>query len=146
MVFLRFALLLVVAGAVVAAAGAETKPSLEGVYTTKLAGTPVALLNATWRVQITPDHHYVIFRNGARVVSGSWVKIVHFGYYIGPPTVGFRDRSGLAACPGKTARATYTWRLKQSAAGRTYLVFKSVGDSCAGRKAVLTTRPLLKIK
>jgi hypothetical protein len=145
MVLLRFALLLVVAGAVVAAAGAETKPSLEGVYTTKLAGTPVAPLNATWRVQITPDHRYVIFRNGARVVSGSWVKIIHFGYYIGPPTVGFRDRSGPAACPGKTARATYTWRPK-SAAGRTYLVFKSVGDSCAGRRAILTTHPLLKIK
>jgi hypothetical protein len=130
-----------VAGAMAATAAAKTTP-FAGTYTTKLAGTPVAFLNATWHLQIKADGHFVVSRNGTRVVSGLWIR--HFPG--GPDGVAFADQSGSGACLGKTSTGNYTWTLKKNAAGRVYLLFGGPHDSCAGRKAVLTTHPLLKIK
>ena len=129
--------MVVLAGALVGPAAGGGSP-LQGTYSTKISGTPVALLNASWDVQFKADGHYVIYRAGKVVVSG-------VSSSVGSGGVKLTDMSGPAACPGTTANGSYTWSFaKQS--GHTYLVLRVKSDPCVGRKTVLTTHSLLKIK
>jgi hypothetical protein len=127
----------VLAGAVVGSAAAAGSP-LQGTYSTKISGTPVALLNAAWSVQFKADGHYVIDRAGKVVVAG-----VSSGASSGQ--VELTDKSGPAACPGTSADGFYIWSFAKRS-GHTYLVFRANHDACVGRKTVLTTHSLLKIK
>ena len=125
------------AGTVAGSAAGAGSP-LQGTYSTKLAGTPVSLLNAAWNVQFKGDGHYVIYRAGKAVVAGD-------SSAVGSGQVKLTDMSGPAACPGTSAQGSYAWSFaKQS--GRTYLVFRAKHDVCLGRRTVLTTHSLLKVK
>jgi hypothetical protein len=127
----------VLAGAVAGSAAGAGSP-LQGTYSTKLSGTSVSLLNATWNVQFKGDGHYVIYRAGKAVVAGD-------SSAVGSGQVKLTDASGPAACPGTSAAGSYAWSFAKRS-GHTYLLFRATRDVCAGRKAVLTTHSLLKLK
>ncbi len=125
------------AGAVAGSAAGAGSP-LQGTYSTKLSGTPGALLNAAWNVQFKGDGHYVIYRAGKVVVAGA-------SSAVGSGQVKLTDASGPTACPGTSAEGIYAWSFAKRS-GHTYLVFRAKRDVCVGRRAVLMTQPLLKIK
>jgi hypothetical protein len=106
--------------------------SLRGTFQTTIAGLTPSALNGTWQVRFLSGGRYTVLRNGAVLAQGQDTitasKIV-FGHERGP-----------SACKGTQASATYRWALR----GRT-LTFTPVRETCAGRRIVLLTHPLLRV-
>ena len=118
----------IVAALLVVSSAAAMAPSLVGTYATTISGKQPAFLNGRWRVVLQPHGAYAIERDGVRVVRGRGAVTateIRFGHETGP-----------AACPGP---ARYSWSLR----GRS-LRFTPIEDACAGRRAILTTHPLVK--
>jgi hypothetical protein len=129
------ALLVVVAAVFVPVALGASSP-VAGNYQTTLAGTPVALLNATWKVEIASSGAFTILRKGKVVVKGSTLTV--------SPQIEFADKSGSAACLGKESPGYYDFSFTKHG-GHRYLVLRVLSDHCSGRLAVLTTHPLFKV-
>ena len=136
----RLIVVFMLAGMLAASATAAKplpKNPLAGTYATKITGQSVANLNAIWEIVIKSNGQYVIFRGQKAVVGGySLVK---------NSVIGFLDQAGSQACLGKDKAGYYGWA-KAKHAGHTYLVLKAGQEPCSGRKAVLTTYPLLIVK
>ncbi len=114
-------------------AGAAAGSTLGGSYQTKIKGNKVPAFNTTWVLKFNAGGKYTIARNGAIVVRGKdkiTAKRITFG-----------SEKGIYACLGTFASGTYSWTLKGSK-----LTFKSVSDRCPGRKIILTSHALTKIK
>jgi len=94
------------------------------IWSTKISGSRVGLLNATWRLAIK-NPSFNLTRNGAVTVAGT-VKVVG-------NKVTFHDLAGVLACRGAQINGTYTWRIKGAK-----LTFTRVSDACPGRKGVLS--------
>jgi hypothetical protein len=94
------------------------------VYSTRIAGSQIAPLNASWRIALQ-QHAFSLTRNGAIAVSGS-VRIAG-------NRITFHDLAGPLSCKGAQAAGTYTWRLAGAK-----LTLTRVTDSCVGRRTVLS--------
>lgn len=113
--------------------GAAASSTLSGSYQTKIKGNKVGAFNATWTLNFKSGGKYTIVRNGAIVVRGKDT--------ITAKRITFGSEKGIYACLGTFASGTYSWTLKSSK-----LTLKSVNDRCPGRKIILTSQPLTKIK
>jgi hypothetical protein len=93
-------------------------------WRTKISGSPVGLLNATWTLAFK-NAAFNVRRNGG-VVSTGTVKIVG-------NKVTFHDLAGTLSCRGAQVNGTYTWRIQGAK-----LTFTRVSDTCDGRRGVFS--------
>jgi hypothetical protein len=124
---MRAAILVIVAGVFVAAAGAASGPP-SGSYTATITGKPAAL-NGRWRLDFRAAGAVNIVRNGAVVVRGTALPL-------SGARVKLHDRSGPYACSKAEGDGTYRYRLTGSR-----VTFTALSDRCVGRTLVLTTKP-----
>ena len=110
---------------VAGSAAAATSP-LHGVFETTVQGSAPPL-NGTWLISFATNGAYAVFKEpdskalqigGSSTVSGQTVVLV--------------DQKGPASCPGRIAKATYTWRLT-----RRTLKLTKITDPCTGRAVIL---------
>jgi hypothetical protein len=94
------------------------------VWSTKITGSPVGLLNATWRLAFR-NPAYNVTRNGGVVGAGT-VKVVG-------SKITFHDLAGTLACRGAQAIGSYTWKIQGAR-----LTFTRLSDACVGRRSVLS--------
>jgi hypothetical protein len=113
----------------VPAASAAAPPT--GSFSTTIAGQMNMQLNGSWQLRLLPGSRYAVVKDGAVVVRGTGARTAK--------RLTFRDTGGPAACRGAGSTGVYTWKL----AGRT-LTLAAVSDTCTGRRAVLTTHPLVR--
>ncbi len=126
---LRLLLATMAALLVAVASAAAAGTPLEGTFQTTVTHAPKSQLDGHWQVALLPGGGYTIERNGVVLVLGLDAETA--------TTITFDHESGLAACTGTSARATYKWSLKARV-----LRLTPVRDSCLGRHVVLTTHPL----
>jgi hypothetical protein len=121
----RIALAAATLAAVICAASASPAgPTLyPHIYSVKIAGSQIGLLNATWRISIQRTV-FGLQRNGGTAAVGS-MKIAG-------NRITFHDLGGPLACRGAQINGTYTWRLAGAK-----LTLTRVADSCIGRRGVL---------
>jgi len=130
---MRWACVLLVASLVVPAAALAfaTKSPLAGAYTTTLKGKTPSSFNGRWTISVAPSGRYGIYKSGVKLVTGS-AKTVG-------TRVTFADQGGPAACHGSAAVGVYRWKL-----ARGLLTLTPLSERCAGRKLVLSSRPLVR--
>ena len=84
-------------------------------------------LNGTWAISLAPNGGYAVVKEpdtkalrvvGSSTISGGTVILV--------------DQKGPASCPGKIAKATYSWRPIA-----TKLTLTKISDPCTGRPGIL---------
>jgi hypothetical protein len=92
-------------------------------YSTKITGSKIGLLNATWQLSIRKTV-FGLKRNGGTAVVGSVV--------IAGNRITFHDFGGPLACRGAQINGSYTWKVTG-----TKLAFGRLSDSCIGRRGVL---------
>ena len=127
----RIVLAVATLAAVVAGTAGATSPALTThIYQTKISGSPVAPLNATWQLTLLP-HSFNLSRNRAGAVTGSLV--------ITGNKVTFHDVGGQFACKGAQITGVYGWHLNGST-----LTLTRFSDQCVGRRTVLG-RPFTRI-
>lgn len=129
---LRLLFALAAVSCVAAGAASSATPLLSGSFRTTITGKNPAALNATWVLKITQFGQMTINRNGKLAVKG--VAAGARG------KLAITDNSGPYACKGIQVSAVYTYTLSGNK-----LTLKPKVELCAGRKTVLTTRPLTKI-
>jgi hypothetical protein len=98
---------------------------LTGTFAKRISGKPAAL-NGSWKLKLRSDGTFEIVRNGTVVVRGEAAGVR------GKLAIG--DRSGPYRCRGRERAALYNYTLKAKK-----LTLKPVVESCAGRRALLTT-------
>jgi hypothetical protein len=106
-----------------ATAGAAGPGLVPHIYQARIAGSPVAPLNATWQLTLL-QHSFTLSRNRAAAVTGSLVISGH--------RITFHDVAGQFACKGAQITGVYGWRLVGPR-----LTFTRYGDRCGGRRTVL---------
>jgi len=103
-----------------------------GKWKTTISGKSVlgGQIDGTWTVNFTPTR-YTVTWNGKTVLHGV--------YTVKGSDMSLTDKSGEVKCPG-TGKYSFTVKGHK-------LTIKKINDSaaCAGRIAVLTTRPLTKV-
>jgi hypothetical protein len=120
----RIALAAATTAATFAATAGATGPALvPHIYQTRITGSPVAPLNATWQLTLL-NHSFNLARNRAGAVTGSLVITGH--------RITFHDVAGQFACRGTQITGVYGWHLTGS-----QLTFTRYSDRCAGRRTVL---------
>jgi hypothetical protein len=92
-------------------------------WVTKISGSPIPLLNATWRLGFRSPT-YGVTRNGGVVVAGTFKVVGN--------RVTFHDLAGTLACRGAQVNGRYTWRIQGAK-----LTLTRVSDACPGRRGVL---------
>jgi hypothetical protein len=127
-------LLAATAGALVLAPSAlpTTTPTvLSGIFKTTITGKGESL-NGTWFFKIDQFAQFTLKRNGKLYVKGSAAGA--------NGKLAIADTGGPAACKGISAAGTYNYKMKNN-----QLTLTPTFDQCAGRKAILTAHPLLKV-
>jgi hypothetical protein len=128
----RIGLVAVAAGVLAAAASAGYgNPLVTGSFRTTITGKAPPL-NGTWTLRLKANGRFETLRNGRVVVRG-----------LGAATAGrlaLTDQSGSYACTGTQRVGVYTYKLS----GR-LLTLKATADRCAGRRAILTAKPLRRV-
>ena|SRR5438874_319888 len=125
------ALLAVVAAAMLGVSVGRASSTINGTFSTVIAGQNVALLNGRWKLELLPGSRYTVVRNGVVMIRGTGARTA--------TEITFDDTSGPAACQGSEVRAIYRWHV----AGHK-LTLTPITEHCAGRRVVLTSHPLVR--
>jgi uncharacterized protein (TIGR03437 family) len=116
---------------VVAGLAAAQSPLPLGTYTIKVTASdnpPESFLIATWDQTLLEGNRYRVLRNGVLALEGVYV--------VTSEQIVFDEGRGPYACAGDGS-GTYRWTLNGNK-----LTLTAVTDRCAGRRFVLTLRPL----
>jgi hypothetical protein len=112
------------------ALAAAQKSPIAGTYSVTIIGKGSGI-DGKWTISIAPTGRYGIYTRGQKLITGSTKTI--------GKRVTFADQGGPKACPGAQAVGVYTWKLASG-----LLTLKPLSDACAGRRIVLSSRPLRK--
>jgi hypothetical protein len=123
------------AALVAAGSAAAKKTPLAGVFEVTVKG-PVAQLNGTWLLSFAPSGVYAIVKEPKtkQLLSGGSSSIKG-------KTITFVNKKGPLACPGASAKGTYSWHLSGKR-----LKLTKIADLCDGRPPVLTSETLTKVR